>query len=91
MLIIQQDVLAHLNWAILGVTLIAGWWLTRKDSFVSRVLRIVVSLVLLSQVCKGLGNGHEFHPGDGFENKTIFVMGGMQALNSTQDLCTTIC
>jgi hypothetical protein len=80
---LPHEVAANLNWITIGVICLLGWKLTKDDTFFSRIVRILATLLLISQAWKAMhtGNERQFNEDHfGIINQDVFTLQGLKAV-----------
>ena len=80
---LPRDVLATLGWIPIGVVCLLSWKLNKEDTYRARIVRILVTLVLISTAWKAMHTGNEMGTGD--ESYIVldhdaYTMNGLKAL-----------
>ena len=80
---LPHDVLATLGWIPIGVVCLLSWQLNKDDTYMARIIRILVTLVLISTAWKAMHTGNE--RGTGEESCIVldhdaYTINGLKAL-----------
>jgi len=80
---LPRDILGTLGWIPIGVVCLLSWKLNKEDTYMARIVRILVTLVLISTAWKAMHTGNEMGTGD--ESCIVldhdsYTMNGLKAL-----------
>jgi len=78
-----HPIVTNLHAVVVLLVIAIGWRLSRGESFLTRVIRLGVTLALLAQIVNAVGAGNAMYrsgEGLGIVNKEEFIMAGLRAL-----------
>ena len=78
-----HSIVTNLHAVVVLLVIAIGWRLSRGESFLTRLIRLGLTLALLAQIVNAIGTGNEMYrsgEGLGIINKEDFIMAGLRAL-----------
>lgn len=74
-----HEIVENLNLVAIGLICLTGWHLTKGDTWFSRIVRILASLVMISQAFKAMHTGNEME-GYMVQDRDAYTMQGLKAM-----------